>query len=334
VTGSAAEACASSHAIMDINQTGASGLRSFPPVASCALGHQRPPKEETWPITPPMATHALAERIHAKDDPDDTMSDSSVVVPGETTTLAPPPLPGRGLAARPKSHQPVRFGNVEILEHERLFMDSPISGAPRLAQGRMLTSRIRRMDSLELEREPIRHHKESLQPLTPAERRDLAGIGKELLIDGLHGAAPQAAASSKVTAGKPGDGFDAALENWHLGADGSVYHGGGVTSKVVGVQGRVVTTAAHGSKYRLGNVKPQVLEVLQRLSIAFDAEAPLANPASLVYAWSICRLTPEMLECRQRVQQLEAKLSSFGPSVRECFNTIDKAFQALGFSLS
>lgn len=255
------------------------------------------------------------------------------MAPGEATTMPPPPLPGRG-AARHKPQQPVRFGNVEILEHERLFMDSPISGAPRLAQGRMVTSHIRRMDSLELEREPIRHHKESLQPLTPAERRDLAGLGKELLVDSLHGAAPLPASSVKVVAGKPGDGFDAALENWHLGADGSVYHNGGVTSKVIGVQGRVVTTAAHGSKYRLGGVKPQVLEVLQRLSIAFDAEAPLANPASLVYAWSICRLTPEMLECRQRVQHLESKLSGFGPSVRECFNTIDKAFQALGFSLS
>lgn len=272
------------------------------------------------------AAPSLQSAIDAHDD----MSDSSVIdVPGPTTR-DPPPVPKRNSLSRatgPPSRSGVHFGDVEILEHERMFMDSPVSGAPRLAQGKMLASHIRRLDSLEIEREPVRHTKDSFQPLTALQRRDLAGLGKEMLADTME--APVPLPPTPKT-----DEFDASLDNWHLGADGSVYHTGGVTSKVCGVLGRVVTTAAHGSKYRLGVMKPQVREVLERLSIAFDPESPLANPASLVYAWSIQKLTPEMIECRQRIQHLESKLASFGPSVRECFGTIDKAFAALGFSLS
>lgn len=167
--------------------------------------------------------------------------------------------------------------------------------------------------------------RQDLHPLTPAERMQLAGIGREMFVESVAGAG-----RAPVTP-RERSGVDAVLDNWHLGADGSIHHNGGVTSKVTAVTGRVVTTAAHGSRYRLERIKPEVAAVLARLSIVFDPETPLSNPASLVYAWTIHSLTAEMQECRARVQGLEGKLSTFGQSVKDCFATIDKAFLALGF---
>ena len=264
-----------------------------------------------------------------------TVNDAAAPAAAGGSTVVPPVVPKPLKPAL--VHEPhkgghrdgVKFGNVELFEHERVFMESPVSGAPRLAQGALVQHSLRRMDSLEREREPERHDRETIQPLTPAQRKELAGFGRELLADSLSG---QVAKEPPVP--PPRGEFDAALENWHLGPDGSIYHNGGVTSKVCAVSGRVVTTAAHGSKYRLQTLKSHVREVMERLSMAFDPENPLANPAALVYAWTIVQVTPEMEDCRTRIQQLESKLSSFGPSVRDCFATIDKAFQALGFSIA
>ena len=158
---------------------------------------------------------------------------------------------GRALRrpSRPVLHDPskpprrigaVAFGTAEIFEHEVGYMESPTSGAPRLHQGKMVNHSLRRLDSLESEREPIRHHRESIQPLTPDERRDLATVGREMFAETVSAAAPVKALPTSV---------DAVLDNWHLGADGSIYHNGGVTSKVTNVDDRVVTTAAHGSRY-------------------------------------------------------------------------------------
>jgi hypothetical protein len=84
-------------------------------------------------------------------------------------------------------------------------------------------------------------------------------------------------------------------------------------------------------RYRLETLKPALRDVLTRLSIAFDPETPLANPASLLYAFTVTKLTPEKQDCVVLVRALEEKLKAFGPSVRDCFATIDKAFLALGF---
>lgn len=83
------------------------------------------------------------------------------------------PLSGKALRSvlahehRPGPRQGVHFGNVDILEHERVLMESPMTGAPRLAQGPLVKHTLRRMDSLELEREPTRHHKEVCASVPP-----------------------------------------------------------------------------------------------------------------------------------------------------------------------
>ncbi len=42
----------------------------------------------------------------------------------------------------------------------------------------------------------------------------------------------------------------------YLGSDFSIHHSGGITSKVGDVVGRVVTTTAFGSRYKLLNARP------------------------------------------------------------------------------
>jgi hypothetical protein len=164
-------------------------------------------------------------------------------------------------------------------------------------------------------------------PLTLAEREAIARAardGRDLLKDSL---------DARPTVPEPAAGlsYDAELDNWYLGPEGSVHHAGGVTSRVSAVDGRIVTTAAYGSRYRLLTVRREVEHMLQRIGMAFDPENPLLNASSLVYAWTAHSLEAEMRDAARLLRGVESKLSPFGGSVRECFATVFKAFAALGF---
>lgn len=77
---------------------------------------------------------------------DVSMSAAPAVAP--PAVVAPPkPIHSvlkHGGASKPRP-EGVRFGEVEIYEHERLYMDSPVSGAPRLLQGPVVAHTLRRM---------------------------------------------------------------------------------------------------------------------------------------------------------------------------------------------
>lgn len=203
----------------------------------------------------------------------------------------------------------VKFGDVEILEHERIFTQSPSDYAPKLAQGRLVNKLQVNMDTFE--RGKRAHGRTSpLLPLSDEERLSMAATGKNMLVSAL-GDDVQARRSAQSGSGGGGDFDDvddadadggdggkldddaapsepeyhAELENWHLDTQGSVHHSGGITSKVGAVSGRIVTTSAYGSKYKLGTIKPSLRRALSLLGYRFNPDRPLDDPASLLHAW-------------------------------------------------
>ena len=87
--------------------------------------------------------------------------------------------------------------------------------------------------------------------------------------------APSTTVSS--TGSKAGTSFHASLHNWYLNGAGSIVHSGGITSRVGDVSGRVVTTAAFGSRYQLCEVAPAVRAALDAAGAHYDPENPLAD---------------------------------------------------------
>ena len=92
-----------------------------------------------------------------------------------------------------------------------------------------------------------------------------------------------------------------------------------------------VITAAHGSRYRLKRIKPEVRRVLERIGAAFDESNPLDNVSTVVYAGSVAQVEPLMAQARSLLSQIEVALTPFGASVEECFASMNQAMQALGF---
>lgn len=213
----------------------------------------------------------------------------------------------------------VTFGGVVIAEHEQAFADNG-SGAPLLVLGPRVRSELRRLDRLEAERAPVRRGTAVLKPLTSAQRSSLAGVGAAMFAEGTAGGTAP-----------PRPRWSMVLEQWSLAMDGGVHHSGGITSPVTQAEGRLITTAAHGSVYRLGGIREDVRDVLSRLLIPFDPDAPLAATASIAYACEVAALVDEALDTQARLKDLWAHLHGFGDSVSACFVTVDKAFAALGF---
>ncbi len=70
-----------------------------------------------------------------------------------------------------------------------------------------------------------------------------------------------------------------------MGVDFSIHHSGGITSKVGDATGRVVTTTAFGSRYKLLNARSELLDALRDAGVPFNPEDPLADPPALIQAW-------------------------------------------------
>lgn len=221
----------------------------------------------------------------------------------------------------------VRFADVQIREYERVALEPGNDGGPKLGLGwKARKDTFRRLDSLERERDGVHIPGKELHPLSLEERRAIVLSARDLLSETL---SPKPEADDGVPAVK--EVYDAELDLWHMSPEGNVHHTGGITSRVSGVEGRVVITAAHGSRYRLKRIKPEVLRVLDRIGIPFDESHPLDNVSSVVYAAAVMQLEPQMLEARRLLTFIESALTPFGNSVEECFGTMNQAMQALGF---
>lgn len=216
----------------------------------------------------------------------------------------------------------VRFADVQIREYDRVPLEPGDDGAPKLGLGwEAKRETFRRLDSLERERATTRTPGKELHPLSLAERQAIVESARGLLSETL---------SPRPPPEEP-EVFDAELDLWHMSAEGNVHHSGGITSRVSGVEGRVVITAAHGSRYRLNRVKPEILRVLERIGIPFDEMRPLENVSSIVYAAAVAQMETQMVEVRRQLAGIETALVPFGSSVVDCFTAMNQAMQALGF---
>lgn len=240
----------------------------------------------------------------------------------------------------------VRFADVRIREYDRV-VEPGVDGLPRLALGwEAKRETFRRLDSLERERDGVRVPGKQMHPLSARERLAIVQSAKGLLSETLsprpedddaegHHAGDDSGKMAEVDDDGPVPGaheqYDAELDLWHMSPEGNVHHTGGITSRVVGVEGRVVITAAHGSRYALKRIKPEIRAVLERIGIPFDAARPLDNVPSLVYAQAVVQLEPLMTEARRLLGTIETGLVPFGPSVVDCFTTMKQAMQAVGF---
>lgn len=191
-----------------------------------------------------------------------------------------------------------------------LFLESPTGTAPRLGQGRLLHKSKQRVEV----REALASHPKALLPLGPQERIAMAASGRSLLASALETvegapltpelsktsstaalprvdpalppppppATPPLPCPGETATPPPPAGFHASLNDWYLDGSGSIHHAGGVTSKVGGVDGRIVTTSAFGSRYQLLDVSPAVASSMKELGLKFDPEQPLADTAALL----------------------------------------------------
>ena len=178
------------------------------------------------------------------------------------------------------------------------------------------------------QRDGVRVPGKQLHPLSIDERRAIVLSARDLLSETL---SPKPDGPGAFETVPVKEVFDAELDLWHMSAEGNVHHTGGITSRVSGVEGRVVITAAHGSRYRLKRIKPEVLRVLERIGASYDDAHPLDNVSSVVYAGAVAQVEPLMAQARSVLSQIEVALTPFGTSVEECFATMNQAMQALGF---